>query len=208
MEVMPIERSGPPPDELSPILEAACAGDEAAWRTLVERFWRRVYALVRSRCGQSELAEEVTQSVFVTVATKLRDGGYQEQGRFESWLFLIAMNRLRDELRRQRRQATPTDPGNLGAIAGGRLDEQQHELADELAALRAAVARLAEPDREIIELRHHAGLSFKQIAQTLDEPIGTLLARHHRALRKLRSLMESDEPAPTALSGQSPEKDA
>lgn len=187
---MPIERSGPPNDELAPILAAACDGDEDAWKTLVERFWRRVYALVRSRCGKSDLAEEITQSVFVTVATTLRDGGYQERGRFESWLFLVAMNRLRDELRRQRRQAAPTDPATMVGISGDDRHEHRDDQSEELEALRAAVARLAEPDREIIELRHHAGLSFKQIAQTLDEPIGTLLARHHRALKKLRSMME------------------
>ena len=45
------------------------------------------------------------------------------------------------------------------------------------------MARLHDADREVIELRHHGGLSFKQIAELLDEPLGTLLARHHRALR-------------------------
>lgn len=208
MEVMPIERSGPPPDELSPILARACAGDESAWRILVERYWRRVYALVRSRCGRSDLAEEVTQSVFVTVATKLRDGGYQEEGRFEPWLFLVAMNRLRDEIRRQRRQATPTDPASLSGAVQNPADDPAGEHQDELDALRAAVAQLGEQDREIIELRHHAGLSFKQIAAMQGEPIGTLLARHHRALKKLRSLMETDGPTPAATAGGRPEKDA
>ena len=196
MEVMPIERSGPPNDELTPILAAACAGDEDAWRQLVARFWRRVYALVRSRCGKNDLAEEITQSVFVTVATKLRDGGYQEQGRFESWVMLIAMNRLRDELRRQKRQATPTDPIELTGATSA--DDDRLGQAEDLNALRNALAQLPEPDREIIELRHHAQMSFKQIAETLDEPVGTLLARHHRALRKLRSLIEEATEPRTA----------
>jgi RNA polymerase sigma-70 factor (ECF subfamily) len=50
--------------------------------------------------------------------------------------------------------------------------------------------KLAEGDRDVIELRHHGGLSFKQMADLLDEPVGTLLARHHRALRKLKEAME------------------
>ena len=204
---MSIQRPGPPPDELALILAAAARGDEEAWRTLVDRFWRRVYALIRSRCGRSDLAEEVTQSVFVTCATKLRDGGYREQGRFESWLFLVAMNRLRDELRRQRRQATPVDPADLTGVPQESADDDGDDRAEQLKALRAAVALLPAPDREIIELRHHAELSFKTIAQILDEPIGTLLARHHRALKKLRSLMEESD-RPTELSGQRPEKDA
>ncbi len=190
---MPIPHSEPPTDGLPALLDAASSGDEQAWRTLVDRYWRRVYALVRSRCGRSDLAEEVTQSVFVTCATKLRDGGYQERGKFESWLFLVAMNRLRDELRRQRRQATPTNPDNMAGIAseGSRRDaDNRDELNEQFEALKEAVAQLPEQDREIVELRHHAGMSFKRIAQMLDEPIGTLLARHHRALKKLRTLME------------------
>jgi DNA-directed RNA polymerase specialized sigma24 family protein len=50
--------------------------------------------------------------------------------------------------------------------------------------------QLADADREIIELRHHGQMSFAQLAEMLGEPIGTLLARHHRALAKLKSLME------------------
>jgi RNA polymerase sigma-70 factor (ECF subfamily) len=48
---------------------------------------------------------------------------------------------------------------------------------------------LSESDREVVELRHHAGMSFKSMAELLEEPIGTLLARHHRALKKLKDLM-------------------
>jgi len=62
-----------------------------------------------------------------------------------------------------------------------------------IARLRRAMALLPEADREIVELRHHVGMSFKQMADLLDEPLGTLLARHHRALRKLKMLMGMGE---------------
>ena len=52
------------------------------------------------------------------------------------------------------------------------------------------MARLSETDREVIDLRHIAGMSFKQMSEHLGEPLGTLLARHHRALAKLRALLE------------------
>jgi RNA polymerase sigma-70 factor, ECF subfamily len=58
-----------------------------------------------------------------------------------------------------------------------------------LAKLRQAMAELSDSDREVIELRHHGGMSFREIAEMLDQPLGTLLARHHRALRKLKQLM-------------------
>jgi len=150
------------------------------------------------------VAEEVTQSVFVTVASKLGNGGYTEKGRFEAWLFRVAMNRIRDEARRAKRHAETFD-GELTAqtqAAEGMENEADADRSAGFAALRAAMGQLGDSDREVIELRHHAGLSFKQIAELLEEPLGTLLARHHRALRKLKDLLTTGGAA-TAFAGLS-----
>ena len=61
--------------------------------------------------------------------------------------------------------------------------------SEQLANLRQAMARLSESDLKVIQMRHYGGLSFAQIAQVLDQPIGTVLARQHRALKKLRELL-------------------
>ncbi len=187
--------------ELSRTLEAAARGDQAAWRAVIDLYGKRVFALARSRVRRADLAEEIAQSVFVTVATKFSDpsGGYTEQGRFEAWLFRIAINRVRDELRRLKRHATPTDPEVLGQSVHAASNTSSVD-SDTLDRLRTAMLALSDPDREVIELRHHAGLSFAQIADTLQEPLGTLLARHHRALRKLKALIQRtdpDSPRPT-----------
>lgn len=150
--------------------------------------------MARSRCRRDDLAEEITQSVFATLASKLPGGGYTEQGRFESWLFRVTMNRVRDEARRAARHATPTDPDVLAASSPARAPSTGAESPD-LAPLRDAMAALSDADREVVELRHHGGLSFQQIADILDEPMGTVLARHHRALRKLKDMLT---PAPAA----------
>ena len=75
-----------------------------------------------------------------------------------------------------------------GSLFGGAL-RRLGLLGGGLARLRIAMNELPEADREIIELRHHGGMSFKQMSELLEEPLGTLLARHHRALRKLKQLM-------------------
>lgn len=211
--------------DLPRLLQAAATGDEDAWRSIVHLYARRVYALARSRlCGHAgasggdsarrirssspdglfvqgyDIAEEVTQSVFVTVASKLSSGEYAEQGRFESWLFRVAMNRIRDEVRRTRRQAQPTDPEALDSAGASQSSTSRSPsdglASEELAALRTAMSQLTDQDREIVELRHHAGLSFKQMSDLLAEPLGTLLARHHRALRKLKELITGGPDAP------------
>lgn len=189
--------------DLPALLHAAGMGDDVAWRKLIDLYARRVYALARSRLGVSrhELAEEITQSVFATVASKLgreEDGesGYAEQGKFESWLFRIAMNRIRDEVRRSRRQAEPADPASFSSVASAeRAPDGLETTPDQLSSLRLAMEKLSDADREIVELRHHAGLSFKQMADLLSEPIGTLLARHHRALKKLKDLLTNADPS-------------
>jgi RNA polymerase sigma-70 factor (ECF subfamily) len=163
--------------------------------------------MIRSHLRSTELAEEITQSVFVTLAEKLPAGGYTEAGRFESWLFRITMNRVRDEARRRKRHAAPTDPHALlqseHARAPDGSNRTQHASSPpapdsdgELAALRDALNTLGPDDRLIVEMRHVGQMSFKQIAEALDCPVGTALARHHRALKKLRAAMTNESEAP------------
>ncbi len=183
------------PDDLGALIASAAKGDEQAWVEIVNRYARRVFAMIRSRLHDEELSEEITQSVFVTVATKINGNeGYAEMGRFEPWLFRITMNRVRDVCRKRKRHATPTDPDQLSRFEGREhLDDSAETKSSELIELRSVLESLSDTDREIIELRHHGQLSFKQIAELLGQPVGTLLARHHRALKKLRERMEDRE---------------
>jgi RNA polymerase sigma-70 factor (ECF subfamily) len=176
---------------LADLVGRASRGDERAWEDLVRLYGRRIFALAQSRLRRPDLAEEVTQSVFVTVATKLREESYTEVGRFESWLFRVAMNRVRDAARRIKRQASVMEPGVMEAMPGGTAVEVDREGLD---ALRRAMETLSDSDREVVELRHHGQMGFKEIAALLGEPVGTVLARHHRALKKLRGVLEPGGP--------------
>ncbi|MBS0198494.1 MAG: sigma-70 family RNA polymerase sigma factor [Planctomycetes bacterium] len=186
------------PADLAPLLASAAKGDDAAWQAVIDRYAKRVFALAKSRCRDVNVAEEITQSVFATIAIKLGAGEYLELGRFESWLFRVAANRVRDHVRRLRRNPAVGDPAALDTCAAAELERSAADPA--LDRLREAMSALAEADREVVELRHHGGLSFKQIAEVLGEPIGTLLARHHRALRKLRDMLEEPQSAERGLS--------
>jgi len=184
---LPEEQDAAP--ELVGLLQAAGGGDAGAWREIVGRYSRRVFALAQSRCRDPDVSEEITQSVLATVALKIGAGSYAELGRFESWLFRVTMNRIRDHVRRSRRRPVVGDGNDL-------LDRHEAKEASgadgaTLARLRWALDQLNEQDREVIDLRHHGDLTFKQMADMLEEPVGTLLARHHRALRKLKELIEA-----------------
>ena len=182
-------------DSIGPVLVLAARGDSRAWGTLVRVYGPRVFALAQSRLHDPEASEEVAQSVFATVAIKMTCGEYTERGRFEAWLFRVAMNRVRDLVRRQKRRPdTPIDGQFESMPAGQASSRLEGKESAEVAALRRALEELSPPDREVIELRHHAQMGFKQMAEVLDEPLGTLLARHHRALRKLREIIERNNP--------------
>lgn len=218
-------RPAPDPDLQRTVAQAA-AGDAEAWRRLVEAYSPRVFGLLVRQCGDRELAEEITQAAFVQVVAHI--GRYSEKGRFAPWLFRIAMNCLRDEMRRRKRQARPIDMtgagsggtskgvagGGSGGTSGGGGGQEASEWAvvqdsivtlgapppadpleqvsqaEQIQRLRHAVAQLPEKDRQILHLRHTADLTFAQIAETLQQPLGTVLARGHRALAKLRKIME------------------
>ena len=209
---MPHQQPETPPqgdDSHEAVLKRAAQGDGDAWGLLVERYSGRLFALLLRQCGDRDLAEELTQATFVKIVTALSGTTYQERGRFEPWLFRIAMNKLRDEMRRRKRQAVAMDmgpqsgggnarPGGWDAaqqqvIHGGPAPAQNPmELVsrdEQIDRLRQAIASMSQADQEVLQLRHTAALSFPQIAQVLGQPLGTVLARGHRALAKLKKLM-------------------
>ncbi|MSR69023.1 MAG: sigma-70 family RNA polymerase sigma factor [Phycisphaerales bacterium] len=177
-------------DQIAQWLARAGRGDEQAWRLLVEEFSPRVFGLLRAQRIDADLAEELTQSVFATLVEKL--SGYTEQGQFEAWIFRVAINRLRDEMRRRSRHARSGSEDGIAAAKSSGMGGEGYRTVEEsqVVALEGAMAELSRADREIIDLRHTGGLSFKQIAHLLKEPVGTLLARHHRALSRLREMIE------------------
>ncbi len=176
---------------LAALVAEAAAGDGQAWSELIERYARRVYALAKSRLRDPDQAEEVSQAVFASVFQHVSAGRYTERGQFEPWLFRIAMNRIRDHVRRNARQLRIVSDLADRTPAPRASDLETHDFRD----LRSAIDSLSDADQEIIGLRHQAGMEFKAISEVLNEPVGTLLARHHRALHKLRKMLGNEESA-------------
>lgn len=178
-------------------------GDKASWDVLVEAYWHRLYGYALRATSNPELAQDLVQETFLRIVQRL--GKYDDQGKFEAWLFRILVNLVRDHgrsLSRHPMQSTVIE-------SDGERVEMTDELSgkgpmpfdplhknEEIGALQGALRKLPEGDRQILILRHFADMPFKDIARTLNCPIGTVLARAHRALGKIRSLMEvSNDPA-------------
>jgi len=187
---------------IAELLARCQAGDRAAWDTLVEAYWQRLFGYALRATNNSELAQDLVQETFLRIVQRL--DRYDDQGKFEAWLFRILVNLVRDHGRSKSRHPTQSTVVES--------DGQRSDLTDDMAGnsgtpfepltqredvdrLHGALRKLPEGDRQILLLRHFADMPFKDIARTLNCPIGTVLARAHRALGKLRVLMEVNHDA-------------
>jgi len=173
----------------------AARGSEAAFRELVERFERPVYALVVRIVRRSELAEELAQEAFVKAWRAL--GRFDPERKFSSWLFKIAHNVALDQLRR-RGPATESLDAPLGDDESPRPLPADPRAEDPLArttfraagrALEAAMSELRPEYREILTLRFAEELSYEEIAEVTGAPLGTVKVHLHRARQELAKRM-------------------
>ena len=184
------------PELLADLVRRCRRGDRDAFDNLLTLFRGPLYSYLARTTRDAHLAEDLLQDVFLRLVDNL--DRYEESGRFEAWIFRIAANRVRDWARRQGHAERVG-----GVVAGDDPDETQavdrpvelppdaRMLQDEaVRRLETCLAALDGQDREIILLRHYSDLSFREIADILDCPLGTVLARCHRALGKMREMMK------------------
>ena len=177
-------------------------GDPGDVERLLVSFAPRVYGLLLRMVGRPDVAEDLMQE---TLLRALRSSGtYRPEGRFRAWIFRIAVNLARDWIRRRpRERSVPLGDDSDETLPGVIPATDSPPDADALGRERArhveqALARLPNADREILLMRYYGDLTFKAIAQATGEPLGTVLARAHRALKKLGDVIprESHEPLP------------
>jgi RNA polymerase sigma-70 factor (ECF subfamily) len=171
-------------------------GDREAVRLLYERHGRLVYGCALQIVSDAAAAEEVCQDVFLRVWE--RSGTYQaDKGKVVTWLARIARNRAIDVLRARRaRGMAPTAPADdsVSAPAGSGADPGERlwqSLRDE--RVREAVAALPSEQRRALTLAFFRGLTHRQIAEVLDEPLGTVKTRIRDAMLKLRAQLGERE---------------
>ena len=121
---------------------------------------------------------------------------YREENHFKSWLFRIGRNEAIDIIRRRRRTIVAEAPEEyLGGVQDIESLPGARELIEEresLEALTRAIALLPEKEKEVVAMRTQGELSFKEIAEIVGAPIGTVLARMHAAKKRLKSLLNTE----------------
>ena len=169
-------------------LVARCVqGDEGAWRELVERHTRRVFAIAYKFCGRVDQAEDLTQEIFVKVYQSL--GRYRaEDGKFEAWFGSVSRNHAIDNYRRTREERARRhgDPAVIDFVASGAATPLEDLEKDERVALvRQGIGALPADLREPILLCDLQGLAYEEAAETLGIPLGTVKSRLNRGRLEL-----------------------
>jgi len=156
---------------------------------LVRRYANSLLTLIRRMIGSQHRSEELFQEVFLAVWTSRRR--YRYPGVFRSWLFGIATNKCREELRRRRPKPSALDDCPEPKLASGNPSPEQCAVNSETAALVAtAVGRLPDAQKAVVVLRVYNGLSYREIAETVARSEATVRSNMFHALASMRKYLE------------------
>jgi RNA polymerase sigma-70 factor (ECF subfamily) len=175
------------PERVKEIVSLARRGDEGAFSQLVDIYASRLFGYLYRLTGNRDDANELLSELFLKMVEKI---GTCRPETFEAWIFRIAANLFTDYLRSKKRREKMLL----------RIEEQVQEgtetpQSDDLPTdkLTRQLQRLEPETAEIIVMRYYSQLSFEELAKVRKEPIGTVLSKVHRGLKKLRELMEESD---------------
>ncbi len=181
-------------DQEDSILVQRCLkGDQQAFAQLLRKYQQGVYNLCFRLISDPEIAQDLAQESFVKVFNALNQ--YDADFKFSSWLYRIAKNHCYDYLRKKK-------PAQISLDDDGDSDNRPLQVADQSLridqtmerqqrdrVIQQTIAALPLESRAVIVLRHLHDKSYEEMAEILNEPVGTIKARVHRARKKLGELL-------------------
>ena len=174
-------------------------GDVQAFNVLVNRWQDRIYNFVFKVLGRREDAKDVTQKTFIKTYKNLRK--LKDIERFSAWIYQIAMNLCRDEMRKYKRSPTVSIHEKIRTSSGEDMELQDFlsdgsiDIADELhqgqvvEIIRKGLNMIPEEQRIVIIMKEYQGLKFREISEILQEPLNTVKSRMYYGLNALRKAL-------------------
>jgi RNA polymerase sigma-70 factor, ECF subfamily len=194
------------------LLRCRATGDSTAFEALVHRYEQELFSYLRRYLGSAEMAEDVFQATFLQVHLKREQ--FEEGRRFRPWLYTIATNQAIDAQRRNRRHRMVSldhrtggedDVGSLVEMLAGNGQTADDLMQAEEARqwVRSAVDDLPESLKSALMLVYHQGMKYREAADVLGIPVGTVKSRLHAAILKLNeSWRRSGRAVPDADGGR------
>jgi len=175
------------------------SGDTRALDLLIQRYKDKIFTSIFMLVRDKYLAEDLFQNTFIKVIDTIRNGNYNEEGKFLPWVIRIAHNLCLDHFRKVKRSPAIKSADNdsifegfVGTEEGPNVRMEKRQAHDKV---RRLVDLLPHDQREVIVLRHFAGLSFKEVATLTDCSINTALGRMRYALINLRRMVDEKQIA-------------
>lgn len=183
----------------SELVRSYIHGDESSLATLIDRHQQRIYSFIFSKVYNHDVTEDIFQDTFIKVITTIKEGKYNEEGKFLPWVMRIAYNLTIDHFRSQKKSKTVSE--NIGGDeyslfdfvhftdSNAEMDWIQEQIYSDVKKL---IGFLPDDQRIVLELRIYKGLSFKEIAEDTNVSINTALGRMRYALINLRKMIEEN----------------
>jgi RNA polymerase sigma-70 factor (ECF subfamily) len=170
-------------------------GEQSCFEDLIHRHKNKVFAYISLYIRDQALAEDIFQDTFLKVIQSVKSGKYYDNGKFISWVMRIAHNLIIDHFRRIKQMNTVSNDNYESDIFNSRKFAEDNVEDDMIKRqiqkdIRKMITNLPDDQREVVILRHYAGLSFKEIAEITDVSINTALGRMRYALINLRKIMD------------------
>ena len=177
------------------LIELLRDGSAQAGEVLVKRYFQPLMRYLHRLAGSDHLAEELHQQTWLSVLDhleKFEPQAVTSGGGFKGWLFRIATNKATDHWRSIGREKHAKDGLKLVTATAGPDASVPMEGSEQELKLRRAIEQLPENQKQVLMLRYYSQLKFVQIAELLGCPLNTALGRMHKAMLKLKELMEEE----------------
>lgn len=169
-------------------------GNEGAFEQLLDRHKSRIFTTIYLIVKDNYVAEDLLQETFIKAVRTIKEGRYNEEGKFLPWITRIAHNLAIDYFRKDRRYPTVVMEDGSHVFNTLEFSEDSAESVqikqDTHTKLRGLIQELPETQKEVLIMRHYMEMSFQEIAEQTDVSINTALGRMRYALINLRKKMK------------------
>ena len=169
------------------------SGKDKAFDVLFKKYERPLFSFILKIIKDRQIAEDVFQQTWLKVINGLSN--YEERGSFSSWLFGIAYNCSIDQTRKKTRSKIDDYASSEGLDKLKGEHPNPHKILEkdeQIACLENAIEKLPDDQKQVVLMRMHGELPFKEIAEILECPLNTVLGRMHYAVRNLRKIFKEE----------------
>ena len=172
-------------------------GSENALEQLVYRHKSQIFNFINSKIKDRDISEDIFQDTFIKVIRTLKNGIYNEEGKFLPWIMRIAHNLVIDHFRKSNRIPTiqNKDDFDIFQFISDNSPNAEHVLIEDqiLKDIQKLIQELPEDQKEVLIMRLYRDMSFKEIAENTNVSINTALGRMRYAIINLRKIIEENK---------------